>query len=120
MPMCINTQLNVGVELCEAPWSSLYVKFSLFQYSVLLTLAALVSTDCQIQLPSSGSQTLLLDPTSLLYELETLLTVNWSNHRTHVASGCQGTTEPHCLMSSVPQNIMSCSVSMCWLFQAGG
>ena len=120
MPMCINTQLNAGVELCEAPWSSLYVKFSLFQYSVLLTLAALVSTDCQIQLPSSGSQTLLLDPTSLLYELETLLTVNWSNHRTHVASGCQGTTEPHCLMSSVPQNIMSCIVSMCWLFQAGG
>lgn len=72
MRMCINTQLNAGVELCEAPWSSLYVKFSLLQYSVLLTLAALVSRDSQIHLPNSGSQTLLLDPTSLLCELETL------------------------------------------------
>lgn len=55
-----------------------------------------------------------------LWTGNSLLTVNWNNHRTHVASCFQGTTEPHCLMSSVPQNIMSCIVSICWLFQAGG
>lgn len=57
-----------------------YVKFSLLQYSVLLTLAALVSTDSQIHLSSSGSQTLLLDPLPYSVNWNCLLTVNWSNH----------------------------------------